>query len=235
MFGRAERPTLKFTRGCNRVAGEEPVEGRRELGFDRESGQPHCARRRKHHDTQKSEDARREASRHRRGAVARRSPGRARHLRLDRCDHCTPPAIAAGAARRIGSTGRRSHRPDGATITAGGARCDRGASNSGGSIRRQQPRLRCHIEQKLSERRRAERRPGDREGGTRCHPPSPRRAAATTASRRRTCCRPAAPCRPYPSRSWCVSCRRGQRQWSARWSACRRAWRRSGLCSCRRA
>ena len=129
----------------------------------------------------------------------------------------------------------RSHRPDGATITAGGARCDRGASNSGGSIRRQHPRLRCHIEQKLSERRRAERRPGDREGGTRCHPPSPRRSAETTASRRRTCCRPAVPCRPYPSRSWCVSCRRGQRQWSARWSACRRAWRRSGLCSCRRA
>jgi hypothetical protein len=70
---------------------------------------------------------------------------------------------------------------------------------------------------------------------TRCHPPSPRRSAETTASRRRTCCRPAVPCRLYPSRSWCVSCRRGQRQWSGRWSACRRAWRRSGLCSCRRA
>lgn len=150
-------------------------------------------------------------------------------------DHSTSPAIVSGAARRMAFTGRRSHRPDDAIITVCGARCDRGASNSGGSIRRQHPRVRCHIELKLSEGRRAERRPGHREGGTRCHPPSLGRSAETIASRRRTCCRPAVPCRPYPSRSWCVSCRRGPRQWSARWSACRRAWRRSGLCSCRRA
>ena len=65
-------------------------------------------------------------------------------------------------------------------------------------------------------------------------PPWPR-PPGTTASRRRTCCRPAVPCRPCPSPSWCVSCRRGRRRWSARSSACRRAWKRSGWCSCRRA